>query len=64
MPGVAQSMDKLQADIIEQLIKENNEEYQEREWLATLLITFIVLVSGALIIATIISSVKEAVCAI
>lgn len=57
-------MDKLQADIIEQLIKENNEEYQEREWLATLLITFIVLVSGALIIATIISSVKEAVCAI
>lgn len=64
MPGAAQSMDKLQADIIEQLIKENNEEYQEREWLATLLITFIVLVSGALIIATIISSVKEAVCAI
>ena len=64
MPGAAQSMDKLQADIIEQLIKENNEEYQEREWLATLLIAFIVLVSGALIIATIISSVKEAVCAI
>lgn len=64
MPGAAQSMDKLRADIIEQLIKENNEEYQEREWLATLLITFIVLVSGALIIATIISSVKEAVCAI
>lgn len=64
MPGEAQSMDKLQADIIEQLIKENNEEYQEREWLAILLITFIVLVSGALIIATIISSVKEAVCAI
>lgn len=64
MPGAAQSMDKLQADIIEQLIKENNEEYQEREWLAILLITFIVLVSGALIIATIISSVKEAVCAI
>lgn len=64
MPGAAQSMDKLRADIIEQLIKENNEEYQEREWLAILLITFIVLVSGALIIATIISSVKEAVCAI
>ena len=57
-------MDKVRADIIEQLIKENNEEYLEREWLATLLVTFFVLVAGALIIATIVQSVQEAACLI
>lgn len=65
-PGEPAFMDKLKADIIaelfEQYVKENDEEYRARDFYIVMALVFFVMVLGTLILTTIITATKEAVC--